>query len=123
VNCTAIDKRRIRKFDEDQQAVYYSGIVYSISLKRIVRIVYVQDKQSSGYEILVCSDTQLRAEQIVQYYRLRFQIEFLIRDAKQYCGLQQCQARSEQKLYFHFNMALSSVSVAKAATWLSMPKE
>lgn len=123
VNCTAIDKRRIRKFDEDEQAVYYSGTVYSISLKRIVRIVYVQDKQSSGYEILVCTDTKLSAAQMVQYYRLRFQIEFLIRDAKQYCGLEQCQARSEQKLYFHFNMAFSAVAVAKAATWLSMPKD
>jgi hypothetical protein len=123
VNCTAIDKRRIRKFDEDEQAVYYSGTVYSISLKRIVRIVYVQDKQSSGYEILVCSDTQLNAAQILQYYRLRFQIEFLIRDAKQHCGLEQCQVISEQKLYFHFNMAFSAVSLAKAATWLSLPKD
>jgi Transposase DDE domain len=123
VNCTAIDKRRLRKFEEDEQAVCYSGIVYSITLKRIVRIVYVQDKQSSGYEILVCTDTRLSAGQIIHYYRLRFQIEFLIRDAKQHCGLEQCQARSEQKLYFHFNMAFSVVSVAKAATWLSMPKD
>jgi hypothetical protein len=43
-------------------------------------------------------------------------------DAKQHCGLEECQARSENKLYFHFNMALSSVSVAKAAVWLSLPK-
>ena len=83
----------------------------------------MQDKQSNCYQILVCTDTELSAEQILQYYRLRFQIEFLIRDAKQYCGLEQCQARSEQKLYFHFNMALSSVSVAKAATWLCLPAE
>jgi len=123
VDCSCIDKRRIRKFDEDEQAVYYSGIVYSIALKRMVRIVYMQDKQSNCYQLLVCTDTQLSAEQILHYYRLRFQIEFLIRDAKQYCGLEQCQARSEQKLYFHFNMALSSVSVAKAATWLCLPAE
>jgi Transposase DDE domain len=123
VDCTAVDKRRIRKFREDEQAIYYSGIVYSIALKRQVRIVYVQDKQSHRYELLLCTDTQLGAEKIVQYYRLRFQIEFLIRDAKQYCGLEQCQARSEQKLYFHFNMALSSVSAAKAASWLCLPKQ
>jgi hypothetical protein len=59
----------------------------------------------------------------LKYYRLRFQIEFLIRDAKQHCGLEECQARSENKLYFHFNMALSAVSVAKAAVWLSLPKK
>jgi hypothetical protein len=123
VDCTRIDKRRIRSFDEDEQAVYYSGIVYSISLKQMVRIVYIADKKTKRYQILVCTDTALSAEKIVQYYRLRFQIELLIRDAKQYCGLEQCQARSEQKLYFHFNMALSSVSAAKAATWLCLPEK
>jgi hypothetical protein len=123
VDCSCIDKRRIRKFSEEEQTVYYSGLVYAIALKRVVRIVYVQDKQSNCYQILVCTDTQLGAEKIMCYYRLRFQIEFLIRDAKQYCGLEQCQARSEQKLYFHFNMALSAVSVAKAATWLCLPEE
>lgn len=123
VDCTRIDKRRIRKFSEDEQVVCYSGLVYSVALKQVVRIVYVQDRQSNCYQILLCTDTALNAQKVLQYYRLRFQIEFLIRDAKQYCGLQQCQARCEQKLYFHFNMALSSVSVAKAATWLRLPAE
>ncbi len=123
VDCCCIDKRRIRKLGEEEQTVYYSGLVYAIALKQVVRIVYVQDKQSNSYQILVCTNTELSAEKIMCYYRLRFQIEFLIRDAKQYCGLEQCQARSEQKLYFHFNMALSAVSIAKAATWLCLPKE
>ena len=51
-----------------------------------------------------------------------FQIEFLIRDAKQHAGLEDCQARIENKLYFHFNMALSSVSLGKAVFYLSVPK-
>lgn len=123
VDCKNIDKRRIRIFDQDEQVVYYSGIVYSKALKQRVRIVYLEDKQTSRYEIFACTDTFIKPELIIHYYRLRFQIEFLIRDAKQYCGLEQCQARSENKLYFHFNMALSAVSVAKAATWLVVPKE
>lgn len=123
VDCNNIDKRRIKKFYEDQQAAYYSGIVYCMALKQSVRIVYLQDKQTRRYEIFLCTDTLIKPELIIKYYRLRFQIEFLIRDAKQYCGLEECQARSENKLYFHFNMALSAVSVAKAALWLSLPKE
>jgi len=123
VDCTGIDKRRIKKLEQDQQVVYYSGLVYCIVLKRLVRIVYVQEKQTKRYDILLCTDTRIDPKLIVRYYRLRFQIEFLIRDAKQHCGLQECQARSENKLYFHFNMALSAVSVAKAALWLSLPKE
>ena len=123
IDCNNIDKRRIKKFDEDQQAVYYSGIVYSMALKQLVRIVYLQDEQTKRYDIFLCTDTLINPKLIVKYYRLRFQIEFLIRDAKQHCGLEECQARSENKLYFHFNMALSAVSVAKAATWLCLPKE
>jgi hypothetical protein len=122
VDCNNIDKRRIKKFAEDEDALYYSGIVYCMALKQLVRIVYLQDKKTKRYEIFVCTDRLLQPELILKYYRLRFQIEFLIRDAKQHCGLEECQARSENKLYFHFNMALSTVSVAKAAVWLSLPK-
>ena len=54
---------------------------------------------------------------VVSYYRSRFQIEFLYRDAKQHCGLEDCQARSENKLNFHFNASLTSVNLAKMK-WL-----
>ncbi|HKG69918.1 MAG TPA: transposase [Segetibacter sp.] len=123
VDCNNIDKRRIKKFDEDEDAVYYSGIVYCIALKQLVRIVYLQEKGTNRHKIFVCTDTLIKPALIIKYYRLRFQIEFLIRDAKQHCGLEECQARRENKLYFHFNMALSAVSVAKAAVWLSLPEE
>jgi hypothetical protein len=57
------------------------------------------------------------------YYGLRFQVEFLIRDAKSYCGLQDPQARSRQKLHTHFNITMTAVSVAKAAYYLSLPQK
>ncbi|SDD24502.1 hypothetical protein SAMN05216323_11141, partial [Williamwhitmania taraxaci] len=50
--------------------------------------------------------------------RSRFQIEFLYRDAKQFTGLTTCQARSKNKLDFHFNAALTAVNIAKQ-DWLS----
>ena len=40
-------------------------------------------------------------------------IEFLFRDAKQFTGLSDCQARSKAKLDFHFNASLSAVNIAK----------
>jgi hypothetical protein len=123
VGCKNIDKSRFIKFDEDKRAVYYSGKAYCMALKRIVKIVYIENIISKEHAILMSTDCEQDGAQILQYYRLRFQIEFLIRDAKQYCGLEQCQARSTHKLNFHFNIALSVVSVAKAATWLSLSKE
>ena len=55
-------------------------------------------------------------------YRLRFQIEFMVRDAKQHCGIEEFQARSENIFNNLFNLALSTVSLVKAALWLSLPK-
>jgi putative transposase len=40
-----------------------------------------------GHVVLFSTDLQLTADQIVDYYALRFQIEFNFRDAKQYWGL------------------------------------
>lgn len=37
--------------------------------------------------ILACSDLTLSAQNIAQYYCLRFQIEFIFRDLKQHLGL------------------------------------
>ena len=46
-------------------------------------------------------------------YRLRFQIEFIFRDAKQFTGLSDCQARDAKKLDFHFNASFTALNLAK----------
>jgi hypothetical protein len=51
----------------------------------------------------------------LERYALRFQIEFIFRDAKQFTGLTHRQSTNKTKLENHFNLALSAVSVAKAA--------
>jgi hypothetical protein len=58
---------------------------------------------------------------LVSFYRSRFQIEFLYRDAKQHTGLENCQARSKNKLHFHFNASLTTVNIAKIH-WLEARK-
>jgi hypothetical protein len=65
----------------------------------------------------------MTGKEILKIYCTRFQIEFLYRDAKQHTGLNNCQARSEEKLHFHFNMSLTAVSVAKAIHWFSIDKD
>lgn len=123
VNCRKIDKRRLSRFASDDKAHYYSGVVYAVGLGCRVRIVYIEQirTKGKGYSIVMSSDTELAPEKIVEYYKLRFQIEFLIRDAKSYAGLEEAQARDKEKLDFHFNMALTSVSWAKAAFWMTQP--
>jgi hypothetical protein len=48
-----------------------------------------------------------------RYDKARFHIEFLFRDAKQFTGLTDCQARSQGKRNLHFNARLSAVTLAK----------
>ena len=55
------------------------------------------------------------------FYRLCKAFHNLYRDAKQFTGLTTCQARSENKLDFHFNTALTVVNLAKQ-DWLPNKK-
>lgn len=59
----------------------------------------------------------------VKYYQLRFQEEFIFRDSKQFTGLNHCQARSINKLEFHWDMSLTAVNIPKVNAFLSIPKE
>ena len=63
--------------------------------------------------ILASTNTSQHAEEVARYYRLRYQIEFVIRDAKQHSGLTHCQARSQEKLDFHLNMSVASVNLLR----------
>jgi len=62
---------------------------------------------------LASTDTGQHAEEVVRYYRLRYQIELVIRDAKQHAGLTHCQARSQEKLDFHLNVSVAAVNVLR----------
>jgi hypothetical protein len=63
--------------------------------------------------ILFSTDLKLSGNKIYIYYKSRFQIEYLFRDAKQHTGLEHSQARSKEKLNYQFNLALTTVSLAK----------
>ena len=45
-------------------------------------------KGKVGHVLLFSSDAELGWEKLIEYYRLRFQIEFNFRDAKQHFGLE-----------------------------------
>lgn len=125
VDVKKFDRRRIKKVYEDEDKRLSSGLLYAVQLKQLVRAVFIEEKRrgelTGAYAILICTDPGLEPALIHKYYTLRFQIEFLIRDGKQFSGLEDCQARSEKKLHFHFNASLSTVAVAKGAFHLSVP--
>jgi hypothetical protein len=91
----------------------YSALLYSKHFERKLRVVLVADTRHQKYVLLASTDEHQSASQIAYYYHLRFQIEILFRDAKQFTGLSQCQARSDAKLDYHLNATLSTVNVAR----------
>ena len=91
----------------------YTQILWSVQFERWLRVNLIVNTKTKKYILLASTDTSLSAKCLLAYYQLRFQIEFLFRDAKQFTGLNDCQARSEQKLDFHFNLSLAAVNVAQ----------
>ncbi len=93
----------------------YTAIVNCVNLKRNVRVVYLvkNTARGLGFALLFSTDTELDALSIVRYYKARFQIEFLFRDAKQFTGLCDCQARSEEALHSHFNASFTALNLIK----------
>jgi hypothetical protein len=111
--------------ESDWQA--YEGIVFSKALKRWVKVVLVHHFQANGelkcVKIYFSTNLDRAGSYVLLFYKTRFQIEFLYRDAKQFTGLMHCQSRKEKRLDFHFNASLTAVSLAKAAYHLSTPVE
>ena len=122
VDTKNIDKRRFKEIFKDETVILFQAIVWSVSLKRNINVVYAEfldeGQATNRYAFFFSTDLELDGISIYKFYKARFQIEFLFRDAKQYTGLTHCQARSENKLHFHFNMALTTVGLAKAAHYL-----
>lgn len=99
---------------ENGQGRILSAIVHSRSLKRNVRLCIWESGDRKVRKLYFSTDTEMKAMDVLEYYRTRFQVEFCFRDAKQFTGLTDCQSRDLDKLHFHFNAALTSVNIAKA---------
>lgn len=122
----AVDNPDLDHFElayRDEGIRIYSAVVNCKFLKRNIRLAYTQLLDDKGkvknYKLFFSTDIKLTARMLVKYYRGRFQQEFLIRDAKQFTGLNDCQARSTAKLEFHWNTSLTAINTAKVAHWLS----
>src|SRR5207245_7544870 len=81
---------------------------------RVGVLVNRKDPHKPRFIVLASTDLALDGRKVVEFYRARFQIEFLFRDSKQFTGLSDCQARAEAALDFHFNASLATLNLARA---------
>jgi hypothetical protein len=91
----------------------YTQTVWHVSLKRKIRLACLVNLEDSKIVVLFSTDLNLDPKKIHSYYKSRFQIEFVFRDAKQFTGLCDCQSRQPARLNFHFNASLSALNLAK----------
>ncbi len=117
VDTKKIDKRKFKKKYEEKGIIIYSAVVHSVSLKRKIRVAYVEFLDDSLNveltKLFFSTELNMQSSDIFKYYKARFQIEYLYRDSKQFTGLEHSQARSKNKLHFHFNTCLTAVSIGK----------
>ena len=69
--------------------------------------------QKQVHVILFSSDGSLGYETLVEYYSLRFQLEFVFRDAKQFWGLEDFMNRTERGVTNASNLAFFMVMLSK----------
>lgn len=91
----------------------YSAKVYSVTMKRFIKVVLLNDSAKDSYALLFSTDLLLSSENIVKYYKARFQIEFFIRDSKQHTGLMDCQSRNSKAINTHMNLAMAALNCLK----------
>ena len=111
--------RDVDRFDDEglfeRTVRVLSKVVYSVRFKRLIKVVMLRFNHGSktGYALLYSTDTELNSIKLIRYYRARFQIEFIFRDAKQQMGLMHCQSRKRSSIHMHINSSLTVLNLLK----------
>lgn len=113
VNLSDPDMTVFREFRlKGDKGKFLTATLNSRALHRnVVAVIYYPEHGEP--KIYFSTDLSLTGEKVVEFYRLRFQIEFCIRDAKQYSGLGDSQSRKSRALDFAVNLSFAALNMAK----------
>jgi hypothetical protein len=101
---------------DDPEITLRATTAHSVALGCDVLVVMPRKSQKNGKMVgclLFSTDTTLSPLDVYNFYRARFQIEFVIRDAKQHTGLTDCQSWVKERMDFHINLSFSAVNIAR----------
>ncbi|AUS99267.1 IS4 family transposase [Nostoc sp. CENA543] len=85
---------------------------FAQSLNVVILVKTNLKTNTSSHVILFSSDLDLKADKIIDYYKLRFQIEFNFRDAKQFWGLEDFMNLSQTAVTNAANLAFFMVNLS-----------
>ena len=95
-----------------QMTAYHKDYPAPLNVVVVIKTQRVTGKR--GQVVLFSTDLTLTAAQIVDYYSLRFQIEFNFRDAKQHWGLEDFMNISSQAVTHAVNLSFLMVNLSHA---------
>ncbi|QUB70720.1 transposase [Prevotella multiformis] len=113
IDVSNIDMSKVEKLElEETSGKAYALKAWCKSLHRVVSLV-IHELPNGVRRLYFATDENMGGRDVVEYYTTRFQEEFCFRDAKQFLGLTDCQARDRRKLDFAFNSSFTALNVAK----------
>lgn len=98
-----------------QTRIYQAQLLhkeFSQPLNVVIIIKANQQTQAGAQVVLFSTDLKLTDDQIIDYYSLRFQIEFNFRDAKQYWGLEDFMNVTETAVTNAANLSFFMINVS-----------
>lgn len=99
------------KTDIYQMSVWHKTFADLLNVVVIVKTNLKTHK--TAHVVLFSSDLTLDYALLIDYYRLRFQLEFNFRDAKQYWGLEDFMSVKERPVHNSANLALFMVNLSQ----------
>ena len=118
LNYDLIPPKYLQKSERENEIItnYYQGRFlhqgFGCELQVVIIVKIDLRRQKTGHATLFSSDIELSWEKLVDYYSLRFQIEFNFRDAKQHFGLEDFMTTTEIGVENAANMAFLMVNLS-----------
>ncbi len=107
--------------EDGYETQVYRVLCLHKNFDRLLNVVLLQRTHLAsgrvGHVILFSSDLFLGAEALLDYYRLRLQIEFTFRDAKQHFGLEDFMGVKETSVANAMSLSLCLWSTCRATCW------
>ena len=97
--------------------------LFAQTLNVVIIVKTNSETSARAHAILFSSDLNQTYDQIIDYYTLRFQIEFNFRDAKQYWGLEDFMNIKETPVTNAANLAFCMVNIAQILRRQWQPKQ
>ena len=116
-----MDKKYLQKTQKDEKGIrteiyQLKGLSKAMKKKKINVVVQktIRKDGKQSVHIFFSTDLQLDYETLIKYYRIRFQIEFDFRDAKQHFGFSDFKNYKEKNMTNFINLSFTMTLISKS---------